>query len=66
MRSAGAGDLAQHWNTVEKVGPAFLIDLDGALVDSVYQRVLVWREALELAGIELAVWVDEVGIRSAP
>jgi HAD superfamily hydrolase (TIGR01509 family) len=37
-------------------GPAFLFDLDGTLVDSVYQHVLAWREALEAAGIELAVW----------
>src|SRR5690242_16960882 len=37
-------------------GPAFLFDLDGTLVDSVYQHVLAWREALESAGIELAVW----------
>src|SRR5919106_6650114 len=37
-------------------GPAFLFDLDGTLVDSVYQHVVAWREALEEAGIELAVW----------
>jgi HAD superfamily hydrolase (TIGR01509 family) len=37
-------------------GTAFLFDLDGTLVDSVYQHVLAWREALESAGIELAVW----------
>src|ERR1700758_2498229 len=36
--------------------PAFLFDLDGTLVDSVYQHVLAWREALEKAGIELSVW----------
>jgi HAD superfamily hydrolase (TIGR01549 family) len=35
---------------------AFLFDLDGTLVDSVYQHVLAWREALEIAGIELSVW----------
>jgi HAD superfamily hydrolase (TIGR01509 family) len=35
---------------------AFLFDLDGTLVDSVYQHVLAWRTALEEAGIELAVW----------
>src|SRR5574341_739907 len=35
---------------------AFLFDLDGTLVDSVYQHVLAWREALEAAGIKLAVW----------
>jgi HAD superfamily hydrolase (TIGR01509 family) len=36
--------------------PAFLFDLDGTLVDSVYTHVLAWREALEAAGIELSVW----------
>jgi HAD superfamily hydrolase (TIGR01549 family) len=35
---------------------ALLFDLDGTLVDSVYQHVLAWREALAEAGIELAVW----------
>ena len=36
--------------------PAFLFDLDGTLVDSVYQHVLAWREALERGGISLSVW----------
>jgi HAD superfamily hydrolase (TIGR01549 family) len=35
---------------------AFLFDLDGTLVDSVYQHVLAWREALETEGIDLSVW----------
>ena len=35
---------------------AFLFDLDGTLVDSVYQHVLAWREALETEGIQLSVW----------
>jgi HAD superfamily hydrolase (TIGR01509 family) len=35
---------------------AFLFDLDGTLVDSVYQHVLAWKEALDSEGIELAVW----------
>jgi HAD superfamily hydrolase (TIGR01509 family) len=35
---------------------AFLFDLDGTLIDSVYQHVLAWRQALETAGIELSVW----------
>jgi phosphoglycolate phosphatase-like HAD superfamily hydrolase len=39
-----------------KSSRAFLFDLDGTLVDSVYQHVLAWREALEKSGIELAVW----------
>jgi HAD superfamily hydrolase (TIGR01509 family) len=34
----------------------FVFDLDGTLVDSVYQHVLAWQEALELGGIELSVW----------
>jgi HAD superfamily hydrolase (TIGR01509 family) len=36
--------------------PALIFDLDGTLVDSVYQHVLAWHEALQEAGIELAVW----------
>ena len=36
--------------------PAFLFDLDGTLIDSVYQHVLAWREALESEHIELSVW----------
>src|SRR6266566_2143457 len=35
---------------------AFLFDLDGTLVDSVYQHVLAWHEALEAEGIELSIW----------
>ena len=40
----------------ESATPAFLFDLDGTLVDSVYQHVLAWREALEREGILLSVW----------
>ena len=36
--------------------PAFLFDLDGTLVDSVYEHVLAWSETLEQCGIELSVW----------
>jgi HAD superfamily hydrolase (TIGR01549 family) len=36
--------------------PAFLFDLDGTLVDSVYQHVLAWHEALRQEGIELSIW----------
>jgi HAD superfamily hydrolase (TIGR01509 family) len=34
----------------------FLFDLDGTLVDSVYQHVLAWHEALGEAGIALSIW----------
>lgn len=36
--------------------PAFVFDLDGTLVDSVYQHVVSWQEALREIGIELSVW----------
>ena len=36
--------------------PALLFDLDGTLVDSVYQHVLAWREALESEDLHLSVW----------
>lgn len=36
--------------------PALLLDLDGTLVDSVYQHAIAWHKALELGGIKLSVW----------
>jgi phosphoglycolate phosphatase-like HAD superfamily hydrolase len=39
-----------------RIDPVFLFDLDGTLVDSVYQHVLAWKEALDAEGIELSVW----------
>jgi len=35
---------------------SFIFDLDGTLVDSVYQHVLAWHEAIRAEGFELAVW----------
>jgi HAD superfamily hydrolase (TIGR01549 family) len=35
---------------------ALVFDLDGTLVDSVYQHVLAWHRALQETGIELSVW----------
>ncbi len=35
---------------------AFLFDLDGTLIDSVYQHVLAWSEALQEVGLSLSVW----------
>jgi HAD superfamily hydrolase (TIGR01509 family) len=34
----------------------FIFDLDGTLVDSVYQHVLAWNAALVTEGIDLAIW----------
>lgn len=35
---------------------SFLFDLDGTLVDSVYDHVLAWHDALQEEGIEVSVW----------
>lgn len=35
---------------------AFLFDLDGTLVDSVYQHVLAWHQALKAEAIDLSIW----------
>src|ERR1700741_4422271 len=39
-----------------RIEPVFLFDLDATLVDSVYEHVLAWKEALDSEGIELSVW----------
>ncbi|MDA8247681.1 MAG: HAD family hydrolase [Rhodospirillales bacterium] len=39
-----------------RIEPVFLFDLDGTLVDSVYQHVLAWKDALDAEKIELSVW----------
>ena len=39
-----------------RIEPVFLFDMDGTLVDSVYQHVLSWQDALDAAGIPLSVW----------
>jgi HAD superfamily hydrolase (TIGR01549 family) len=36
--------------------PAFIFDLDGTLVDSVYQHVMAWHAALRECGYDLSVW----------
>jgi HAD superfamily hydrolase (TIGR01509 family) len=40
----------------ESPTPAFLFDLDGTLIDSVYQHVIAWHAALAGIGIDLSVW----------
>jgi HAD superfamily hydrolase (TIGR01549 family) len=35
---------------------SFLFDLDGTLVDSVYDHVLAWHDALQKEGIEVSIW----------
>ena len=41
---------------VQSPTPSFLFDLDGTLIDSVYQHVIAWRTALSAIGIDLSVW----------
>ncbi len=41
---------------MQRPTPAMVFDLDGTLVDSVYQHVLAWHEALQACGIELSIW----------
>ena len=35
---------------------AFLFDLDGTLVDSVYDHVMAWNHALIAVGIDVSIW----------
>ena len=35
---------------------SYIFDLDGTLVDSVYDHVLAWHDALQEDGIEVSVW----------
>ena len=41
---------------MSKAKTPFLFDLDGTLVDSVYQHVLAWKDALDREGVPLSVW----------
>src|ERR1700732_1822021 len=41
---------------MSRIETVYLFDLDGTMVDSVYQHVLAWREALDQEGIDLSVW----------
>jgi HAD superfamily hydrolase (TIGR01509 family) len=48
--------MASALTYTEAPVPSFLFDLDGTLIDSVYQHVIAWRQALSAIGIELSVW----------
>ncbi|MBV8224079.1 MAG: HAD family hydrolase [Verrucomicrobia bacterium] len=41
---------------MSRIETAYLFDLDGTLVDSVYHHVLAWKDALDKEGINLSVW----------
>ena len=61
MGAAGGGagrlePMAAAVTYAESQVPPFLFDLDGTLIDSVYQHVIAWRAALSRLGIDLSVW----------
>ena len=41
---------------MNKHDAAVVFDLDGTLVDSVYQHVMAWHEALRKSNIDLSIW----------
>jgi HAD superfamily hydrolase (TIGR01549 family) len=43
-------------DTPRRQRSSFIFDLDGTLVDSVYQHVLAWHDALQREGIALSIW----------
>jgi HAD superfamily hydrolase (TIGR01549 family) len=53
--SSGSFPL-QGFVIMQQPQTSFLFDLDGTLVDSVYQHVLAWNQALDAEGIKLSVW----------
>jgi HAD superfamily hydrolase (TIGR01509 family) len=53
-RSIQEKSTKQHSIARENHEPAILFDLDGTLLDSAYEHVMAWREALEDEGIEIA------------
>jgi len=55
-RRKGEAMTVQDGIDIRVPQPALLFDLDGTLVDSVYQHVIAWQEALATCGIELSVW----------
>jgi HAD superfamily hydrolase (TIGR01509 family) len=40
----------------DTASPAFLFDLDGTLLDSVYQHVIAWQRAYDDIGLDPALW----------
>jgi HAD superfamily hydrolase (TIGR01509 family) len=48
--------MTSRAESAEPPVPAFLFDLDGTLIDSVYQNVIAWRLALAKLDIDLSVW----------
>jgi HAD superfamily hydrolase (TIGR01549 family) len=43
-------------NVKAKQQTSFLFDLDGTLIDSVYDHVIAWHNVLQEVGIEVSIW----------
>jgi len=56
MGAEGRKSRAREETWSMRIETAILFDLDGTLVDSVYQHVLAWKAALDAEAIELSVW----------
>jgi HAD superfamily hydrolase (TIGR01549 family) len=54
--NGGGGSAVTRESSPRERQVAFLFDLDGTLVDSVYYHVIAWHQALARAGIALSVW----------
>ena len=54
--TGGRFERRREATRMARTAPAILFDLDGTLVDSVYQHVGAWHEALAACGISLSVW----------
>src|SRR6185312_7593306 len=52
-QSPAATGVQPAENTMPRRDTAFLFDLDGTLIDSVYQHVLAWKEALDAEGLDI-------------
>jgi HAD superfamily hydrolase (TIGR01509 family) len=53
---SSVSSMTSQADYAEQPVPAFLFDLDGTLIDSVYQNVIAWRHALARLDIDLSVW----------
>jgi len=56
MASNRGGHKGRSRRHARAAGPAMLFDLDGTLVDAVYEHVLAWHQALQQKKIALPCW----------
>jgi glucose-6-phosphate 1-dehydrogenase len=50
------GRRLRPWLRMSDNDVSFIFDLDGTLVDSVYQHVMAWQEALQAEQIDISTW----------